>query len=118
MKFFGKIGYAVSGETSPGVWTDVVVERDYYGDVLRNSRKLDSGEKVNDDISVGNSISVVADAILNNNFHNIRYISWMGANWRVQDVVVEHPRLIFRLGGVYNGEKAGPTPDPVDHGDD
>jgi hypothetical protein len=108
-KFYGEIGYGHTVESPPdsGVWKDVVTERKAYGDVLRNSRTLQEGEKVNNDLSVGNSISIVADAYANENFHAMRYIKWMGSLWIVSNVNVEAPRLILRLGGVYNG----PTPD-------
>ena len=35
-KFYGKIGYAITGETKPGVWTDQIVEKDVIGDFLTN----------------------------------------------------------------------------------
>lgn len=105
-RFFGKIGYGETMETAPGVWQDVITEKDYYGDVVRNSRGLREGEKVNNDLTVGNSISVVADAYANEHFFAIRYIKWAGVLWIVDDVLVESPRLILRLGGVYNGPKA------------
>lgn len=105
-KFYGKIGYGVATETAPGVWSDVIVERSYFGDVIRNTRKLSPGENLNDDLSVGNSISIVADAYANDHFFAIRYVEWAGALWTVPDVTVESPRLILRLGEVYNGPKA------------
>lgn len=106
-KFFGKVGYGTSEETAPGVWTDVIVEKNYYGDVVRNSRKLVPGEHLNDDISVGNSISIVADAYANDHFFAIRYLEWAGTLWTVENVDVQSPRLLLRLGGVYNGPTAG-----------
>lgn len=110
MKFSGAIGYeSAMTETSPGVHVATVVERLYFGDVERNTRKLQGEEKVNADISVGNSISIVADAYANENFHRIRYIRWMGTLWIVSDVEVRRPRLLLRLGGVYNGP-TDPTP--------
>lgn len=105
-KFYGEIGYGETVEVRPGVWDDVIVERKHYGDVVRNSRQLDSGEKVNDDLSVGNSISIVADAYANGHFFAIRYIRWAGTLWKVDNVDVESPRLVLRLGGVYNGPTA------------
>ena len=107
-KFYGPVGYAPeeSIETKPGVYEDIPTEIKYRGDVLRNTRRLDTGDKVNSDISVSNSISIVSDAYMNANFHRIRYVQWMGTRWIVSEVEVEHPRLILRLGGVYNG----PTP--------
>ena len=102
-KFYGPVGYGESVETAPGVWVDSIVEYNYYGDVIRNSRKLDSGDKVNDDISVGNSISIIADAYANEHFFAMKYVKWAGVLWKVSDVTVESPRLILRLGGVYDG---------------
>jgi hypothetical protein len=102
-KFFGKIGYGETQESAPGVWTDVIVEFNYYGDVVRNTRKLEPGESLNNDLSVGNSISIVADAYANEHFFAIRYIQWAGVLWTVDSVEVQSPRLLLRLGGVYNG---------------
>lgn len=105
-KFFGAIGYGESVEKAPGVFEDTIVEKQYYGDIVRNSRMLRAGEKVNDDISVNNSISVVADAYAGEHFHAIRYVSWSGARWTVSEVTVQSPRLILQLGEVYNGPTA------------
>ena len=105
-KFHGVIGFGESVETAPGVWKDIPVEREYYGDVIRNSRRLDNGDRVNNDISVGNSISIVADAYAGAHFFAMRYIRWAGVFWTVENVDVESPRLILRLGGVYNGPTA------------
>lgn len=106
-RFFGPVGYNHGSiETSPGVWVDQITEVSYYGDVVRNSRKLEDGSKLNDDITVNNSISIVADAYANEHFFAIRYVKWAGVLWSVTDVTVESPRLLLRLGGVYNG----PTP--------
>ena len=102
-KFYGVIGYGETVETSPGVYVDQITERSYFGDVLRNTRRLREGESLNNDLSVGNSISIVADAYANEHFHAIRYISWAGALWTVSEVDVESPRLKLRLGEVYNG---------------
>jgi hypothetical protein len=105
-KFFGKIGYGESTETAPGVWADEIVERSYYGDVVRNTRRLSEGENLNNDLSVGNAISIVADAYANDHFFAIRYVEWAGVLWTVTTVEVESPRLLLRLGEVYNGPTA------------
>jgi hypothetical protein len=102
-KFYGKIGYGESVETAPGVWEDVITERLYFGDVLRNARQLQNGENLNSDITVSNSVSIVADAYANEHFFAIRYIEWAGTLWTITDVEVKSPRLILRMGGVYNG---------------
>lgn len=105
-RFFGRIGYGEQVETAPGVWSDTIVEHEYFGDVVRNSRQLREAEKVNLDLSVGNSISIVADAYANEHFFAIRYVEWAGTLWTVSDVEVQSPRLLLRLGEVYNGPTA------------
>jgi hypothetical protein len=108
-KFYGKVGYGESVEKASGVWVDEITERSYFGDVVKNIRKLTEGESVNNDISVNNSIEIVADAYAYEHFFAMRYIEWQGARWTVSDVEVRRPRLLLRLGGVYNG----PIADPV-----
>lgn len=101
-KFYGKVGYADTTETAPGVWTEVITEREYYGDVLRISRRLQSTEQLNDDIIIDNEFSIVADPFAYQNFHTMRYIEWMGVKWKITKVNVQSPRLILSVGGVYN----------------
>lgn len=107
-RFSGEVGYGVSVETpeGSGVWKEAITETVYQGDVVRNIRNLQPGTKVNDDISVANSISVVADQYAIDNFLNIKYVRWMGKLWTVTSVESRPPRLILNLGSVYNG----PTP--------
>ena len=104
-KFFGKIGYGATMESTPGVWEDVITVRTYFGDVIRNSSGLQDNAKVNLDLTVGNSISIVADDHAYENFFAIRYVEWAGTLWTVSNVDVQRPRLVLRLGGVYNGPK-------------
>jgi hypothetical protein len=111
-RFYGRIGYGESVETAPGVWADEIIEHSYYGDVIRNARNLNFGENLNADLSVQNSISIVADAYANDHFFAIRYIEWAGALWTVSSVEVQSPRLILRLGEVYNGPTAAVAPTP------
>ena len=105
-KFYGAIGYGETTETSPGVYVDVVTERQYFGDVVKNTRGLESGENLNDNITVNNQLSIIADPFAYNHFHTMRYVKWMGALWKITKVDVQRPRLILTIGGVYNG----PTP--------
>lgn len=105
-KFYGKIGYAETVETVPGVWAPVITERKYYGDVVRNTRGLQESDKINNDITVGNSISIVADPYAHEHFFAMKYIEWAGTLWIISDVEVQRPRLLLRLGGVYNGPTA------------
>lgn len=105
-RFFGPVGYGQTVETVPGVWDDVYTEFNYQGDVIRNVKQVAETAKVNDDISVSNTISIVADQYAIDNFLNIKYVRWMGVCWTVTSVEVRSPRLILSLGSVYNG----PTP--------
>lgn len=105
-KFYGMIGYGITKETVPGVWVDTVIEKEAYGDILKNSRQMDSSDKVNSDISINNRISIVADPYIQENFQFIKYVKFLGISWRVSSVEVEYPRLILTLGGVYNGQQA------------
>lgn len=102
-KFYGNIGYAISKETAPGVWVEDIVEHKYSGDVYRNTRKLHSGNQVNDSIDISNEISILSDPFANENFHSMRYVTYMGAKWKVSSVEVRYPRLILTVGGLYNG---------------
>jgi hypothetical protein len=111
-RFHGRVGYGQQLETSPGVWEDVIVEFVYSGDVVRNSRGLREGENLNNDLSVGNSISIVADAYASEHFFAIRYVEWAGTLWTVVDVEVQRPRLLLRLGEVYNGPQAAAPVSP------
>lgn len=104
-RFSGKVGYGATVETAPGVHEDVITEYPYFGDVVRNSLKFREGVSVNNDISVSNSISIVADAYANANFFAMRYVEWAGALWTISEVEQQSPRLLLRLGGVYNGPK-------------
>lgn len=101
-KFYGAIGYSETVETSPGVWSEQITERNYSGDVIRNSKSWQSGETLNDNLTVNNSISIIADPFAYQNFHTMRYVKWMGASWKITKIDVQRPRLLLAIGGVYN----------------
>lgn len=104
-KWYGKIGYAQTHETTPGVWIEDTKERTYSGDVIRNnSRWSASSDSTNDDLSFNNQISILADPFAYQNFHAMKYIEFMGARWKITSVEVQYPRLILTMGGVYNGK--------------
>lgn len=106
-KFYGAVGFADTvEETIPGVWEEKITERNYYGDLVRNVRRLNNSGGVNDDIDVANQISIVADPFAYSNFHSMRYVEFMGARWKISSIDVQHPRLILTIGGLYNGKQA------------
>ena len=102
-KWFGKIGFANTIETSPGIWEEQITTHEYFGDVYRNTRRLQTTDQVNDDINISNEISILADPFANENFHSMRYAEFMGTPWKITNVEVQQPRLILTLGGLYNG---------------
>lgn len=104
-KFYGPVGYANLVETAPGVWEEQITERMYYGDLVRNTRRLQSAETLNDDINVANEISIVADPFANEHIYQMRYVGFMGAKWKISNVDVKYPRLILTIGGLYNESK-------------
>ena len=56
-KFYGIIGFAVSEETRPGVWTESVKERTYRGDLTRTASRWEGTETLNDNVNITNQIS-------------------------------------------------------------
>lgn len=102
-KWYGKIGFGATVQTSPGVYEDSIITRSYRGDLIRNNRRLQSTDQLNDNINVANEISIVSDPYANTHFHSIRYVEFQGAKWKVSSVDVQYPRLILSIGGLYNG---------------
>lgn len=111
-KFHGRVGFGESIESAPGVFADNIVEYTYYGDIVQNRSILRQGDNLNQDFSIGNSISIVGNAYAHEKFFAIRYVELAGELWTVTDVVVQLPRLILQLGGVYNGPTSGASLTP------
>lgn len=128
-KFSGKIGYVESKEQinlipsedpeeepteeKTGVWIDDVTEKDYIGDVIRESKQWNpSNDKTNDDLTVNNRISIIADDFANSNIPAMRYVTLNGVRWAISSVEIQRPRLILTLGGIYNGPTYVPPQDP------
>lgn len=102
-KFYGAIGYVVD-EAKDDITVEKPVERFYKGDVLKRSRRLENGEGINDNVTISNQISIVADPYAYNHIFAMRYVKYLGTAWKVTTVDVQTPRLVLSLGGVYNGE--------------
>lgn len=89
-------------ETAPGVYTEETIPRIYSGDLIRNTRTLQSSGNLNENINISNQISVLGDPFAYENFPRLRYAEFMGAKWKIESVDVQYPRLILTIGGVYN----------------
>lgn len=105
-KWKGQIGFAVLIETDLDVWTEQIVERSYYGDILHNSRSNYVGDnEVNQGFNISNKISFIADPYARENMYRMKYATFMGTKWKISSVDVEYPRLTMSLGGLWNGEE-------------
>lgn len=104
-KFYGVIGYGIPEEIKRGVWKEKIIERNSSGDLERNMGNWSTpSDSTNDDVNINNQISIVADPFAYQNFHYMKYVTFMGAKWKIKSVEVKHPRLILSVGGVYNGK--------------
>lgn len=109
-KYYGRIGFITTKETSPGVWTQKIVTRKYRGDVMTRYIRWDNAEKINDDLNINNTLSIIADSFCYEHLGTIRFVEWMGSLWEINSIEVQRPRLNLTIGGVYNG----PDPDEED----
>jgi len=106
-RFYGEIGFGDTVETVPGVWEDAIIEKKLYGSVPRNIYQSKSSDKVNDDVDVNTTLSLVGNRYAFEHIKEIKYVKFEGEYWNVDTVEIQRPRLILSLGGVYNGPKAG-----------
>ena len=100
------IGYTAEVEHEGGVWIKQVTERKLKGELLRATARQNVSDSVNGTIALTDSASVVADAYAMQHFSAISYIKVDDVAWTVTTVSVERPRLLLRMGEVYNGETA------------
>lgn len=105
MKFYGNIGFIEMVNEGNGIFSEECVERPYYGDTIRKMSRWDSGQKINDDLSINNQISILADPYAYQNFHKLKYVVYGNSKWKVTSVEVQYPRLILSVGGLYNGDE-------------
>ena len=102
-KFYGTIGFEITEEIRPGVWAPQIVEKSgYKGDVVSQSYRWQNTSKVNDDVDILVKISVIYDQYAIDNLGRIRYVKYLGQNWKVTSVEPEYPRLTMTLGGLYH----------------
>ena len=103
-KYYGKIGFAIESETSPGVWVASITERPYFGEMYNLSVRQTGGQKINDDLTINMRLSVLMDPFMMNNHSMIKYAEYKGTKWKVESISsIEYPRIYLNLGGVYHG---------------
>ena len=109
-KFHGNIGFTEQYEKTPGYWTERIVEKEYFGDVISLSYNARSGsETTNDELTVNKRISVVANDYAFKTFQFMKYVIYMGVKWKITNVEPQYPRLILSIGGVYNAKSPNPS---------
>ena len=101
-KFNGFIGYAKTIETEPGIWEETIIEKQYYGDLVRNTSRYMVSDTVNENITINNNISIIADQYACENYQHMRYITFMNSKWKITNVDVAYPRITLTIGGLYN----------------
>lgn len=111
-KFYGVVGFSAGYSEGKGEYEGVaienpIVERKYYGDVVRSSRRWETGTDINDNLNISNQISILADDYLNEHLFAVKYVQYMGARWKVSQVEINRPRVLLTIGGVYNGQTPG-----------
>lgn len=107
MVWYGAIGIANEEETSPSVYTSVIEERMYYGEVYHLSASRQQGSGVNDDLRLTQEVSIIADPYLTAHYGQLVYLALDGVKWKIVSVRVDRPRLRLSLGGVWNEESRG-----------
>ena len=97
-KWSGVIGFDEYQEIEPGLFrpSDGPIERHYKGDTYNL--------RISDQSQLSSRLSIIADPHAMENAFNARYAVIKGLKWKITNVDVnQSPRLIFEIGGKYNG---------------
>ena len=108
-KWQGCVGIADCIEDEPGLHIDQIVEHKCQGDIISTHWKRQGTDRINDDITLSNQVSIVADPYVFYHYSAITYVEYMGTKWKVTDVSVEFPRIILTVGGKYYENTTGTT---------
>ena len=118
MKFYGRVGFAITEDDGDGIWPEKIVEKPYSGDVLQYSRRRESGEHINDGLTINAQISILTyDPWFHDNCTQIRYLEFMHALWKVESIdPTKYPSVVLTLGGLYHGTEPDDGPDEPEEG--
>ena len=101
-KCSGVIGYALAGETQPGVWTEGITEKKYIGEIVKDNRRIVDQSEINGSINISNNISIISNRFMLDNMAYMRYLTFNNSKWKISSVEIKPPRIIITLGGFYN----------------
>lgn len=104
-RFAGKIGFVKTVEREGSVWEEEIIEKPYKGDTVRDARRWEKPQEVNDSLTISNEINIVADSYMLSNYAFIKYVELNGVKWKVNYIEINRPRIRLTLGGVYNENK-------------
>lgn len=109
-KWHGKICFSteqieIDPENRPGVYEEKQVVKEYYGDMLqRRRRSEESSDSINDNVRLNNTLSIICDSFMTENYTNIVYVTVFHKEWKVVEANIQYPRIELTLGGLYNGK--------------
>ena len=106
MKWYGEIAFSGQVETEPDSFEERLIKKKFMGDMLRSHNINDSNTNINIDVSLSNQLSVLLDPFLQNNFHKIVYVEFMGTKWTVSSVDIQDRRLLITFGKLYVEEES------------
>ena len=111
MKFHGNVGFIQTTNEGHSVHKANLVEKPYFGDVLKYHKQYDAGQQEHDEITINNQISIVANAFAYQNIGFMRYVVWNGQKWKITSADLDYPRIVLTIGGLYNvaGNREGST---------
>lgn len=109
-RFHDKVGFLIPMDNQiTGISEPVPVEKPYYGRILEHSRRWDSSDSTNDDLTITNQISITANDYAFKYLSSIAYVRWKKGCWKVSSIRVKGPEIVLTLGGVWNGPTAVAT---------
>jgi hypothetical protein len=110
MRSSGKLGFGRNVQTAPGVWDDVITERDYVGDVIQRTEVLAQSDTVLPQYRTTTSISVLSGGVDKQNYSDLRYVTYAGVHWKIASAVLQWPRVVIYIGEEYRGPLPTPAP--------
>lgn len=105
MKWYGQIGFQDTVETETDRYEPVITERTYMGDLNKSYKSNQMESKVNQDITLGNELSIIFDPYLQENFYKIAYVTFGGAKWKISNASIQPPRIVLSFGSLYAEEQ-------------
>ena len=103
-RFRGPIGIQGAAiEVAPGIYDSPIEELIVSGVIYNKPVNITNSTVTQGGITANHRISIVANQALVDTFHAAVYVVWRGEKWVISKVEFNRPRVIFTLGGIYNG---------------